>query len=166
MEVDGNDVAGKQRVASVTQIDAPLIVQLRLVGARHAPITRLRQVQIKFGQELNRDFERFGFMPDFGGEYAQDTLDLLALRDLQFAHAVVQFYHHHRLYKDRGTAGRLVVDDAAHMAATLRLDRNNIAIVADRDNRLLQRVAEFTDQGAQAILQALVGPTNIKADLA
>ena len=109
-------------------------------------------MQVKLGQQLHVACQRLCFFADFKGERAQNTLDFLALFNLQLAEFVVEFHNHHWLDEDRRAAGRLVVNNAAHLSAALGLDRNDVAVAADSDNGLLQRAAKFVYQGAQAIL--------------
>src|ERR1700676_3238745 len=57
------------------------------------------------------------------------------------------------------------MDDATHLAAILSLNGHNIAIIANSDDMFLQRAAKVIHQRAQPLVQALVGPANIEAQL-
>src|SRR5947209_13021864 len=102
-------------------------------------------------------------MANLTREYTQNTFDLLAFLNLQLAQLVVQFHDHHWLDEDGCATGRLIVYNAPHLSPILSLDGNNIAVAAYRNNGFLQRVPKFTDQCTQAVLQALIGPTDIEA---
>src|SRR3954465_11248069 len=103
-------------------------------------------MKVKLGQQFNGNLERFRLLSDLTRKDAQNTLNLLSLLDLQFAHTVIEFDNHHRLNKHRCAAGRLIVNNTAHVAATIRFYRNNVTIIANRDDRLLQSVTELVDQ--------------------
>ena len=65
--------------------------------------------------------------------------DLALFFDLQRAHAVVRFERRERLDEERLPARARVVNDARQAAGELRLDRNDEAPVANRDDAVLNR---------------------------
>src|SRR5690242_16170180 len=136
-------------MARVPQIDTALVVQARLLATVQAGIASLSQLQIELGQQLDGQLEIISLFPDLAGEHAQDTVDLLALGQLEFAQTVVQLNNNHWLYKDSGATGGLVMYDAAYLAAKISLDWDDVAIIAHRHQRFLQGRTEFVDQCAQ-----------------
>ena len=76
----------------------------------------------------------------FGGQGAQNALDLLLLPGLQLLALVVGLDHAHGLHKQRGPGGGHVVDKAGQAALALRLDGHHEAAVTLGDQRLLQHL--------------------------
>ena len=72
-------------------------------------------------------------------ERAQDAPRLLALGEDLLAQDVVHLDDRLRLDEHRLPAGRAVVDDAGHGAAAAGLHRDDVAVLAQRDDRLLDR---------------------------
>ena len=54
------------------------------------------------------------------------------------------------------------MDHAGKAGAVLLFNGDAVAIIANGDDGVLQHIAEFTHERAQAILQALVGTANIE----
>ena len=75
---------------------------------------------------------------DAGGEVAQDALDLALLLELELAPAVAHLDDLQGLQEDGGAGGGDVVDDAGELGAHLRLDGDDVAAVAEGDDRLLE----------------------------
>ena len=80
-------------------------------------------------------------------------------RELRLAPGVAQLDHDERLDEQRLAAARLVVDDALDPALGLGADGHDVAAVAQRDDRLLERAAELraVDERLEAGPQPLVG---------
>ena len=78
--------------------------------------------------------------------------------DLGLAPGVAQLHDDERLHEQRLAAARRVVDDALDLAPRLGPDRDDVAAVAQRDDRLLERAAELrADERVEAPAQAVVG---------
>ena len=81
-----------------------------------------------------------------------------ALGDLGLAPGVAELDRHERLDEQRRAAAARVVDDPLDARPGLRLDRDHVAAVAERDDRVLERAAELrADEGVQPPPQPVVG---------
>ena len=90
-------------------------------------------------------------------EFVEDAGDLLPLSDLRLTPRVAELDGDERLDEQRLAAARGVVDDALDPRSRLRLDRDDVPPVAERDDRLLQRVAELRPhERVEAAAQAVV----------
>ena len=96
---------------------------------------------------------------DVATQLAQDSLDLVALLDLELSPAVVDLDRDHRLDEDGRSARRLVVDDTVELPPRLGLDRDDVAALADRHEVVLQYrpVRGRRDDVVQPVEQPLVG---------
>ena len=100
-------------------------------------------------------------------QLVEDPRDLLGLGDLRLAPGVAELDHDERLDEQRLAAARRVVDDALDPRAGLGLDRHDVAAVAERDDRLLERAAELrADERVQASPQPVVGDADRRAQAA
>jgi hypothetical protein len=91
-------------------------------------------------------------------QLVEDAGHLLALGDLRLSPGVPELDGHERLDEQGLTAPRGVVDDALDPGPCLGLDRDHVAAVAQRDDRLLERTAEFgTDQRVEPAAEPVVG---------
>ena len=91
-------------------------------------------------------------------QLVEDARDLLGLGDLRLAPGVAQLDRDERLDEQRLAAARRVVDDALDPAPRLGLDGHDVAPVAERDDRLLERAAELrADERVEPPPQAVVG---------
>ena len=72
-------------------------------------------------------------------EGGQDAGDLLLLLRAQLHNAGVGLDYGGRLHKDGRACGGYIVDNAADLTAVFGADRHDIAAVAQRDNRVLQK---------------------------
>ncbi len=108
--------------------------------------------------------DRFGLRADLAAERAQDALDLALLFELRLAPLVAQLDDGQRLHPHRRAAARHVVHDALDLAAHVRLHRDHVAAVAQRDDRFLRHA--LRERRAEDLLQPLVQPVVQRADLA
>ena len=83
--------------------------------------------------------ERVGVAADERRQLVEDALLLGLDRQLRLAPGVAQLDHDQRLDEQRLAAARLVVDDALDLALGIGADRHDVAAVAQRDERLLER---------------------------
>src|SRR5207249_1422890 len=102
---------------------------------------------------------------DAPSQVAQDALDLLALFDLELPQLVPELHHRRRLHEDGRAARRLVVDEAAELAAVFRLHGDAVAVVPDRDDRVLDHVAVggVAEIAVQPLHHAAVGELHLLA---
>ena len=82
VKVDGYNFAGQQRMAGFSQVNTSFGVQAWLSRASHTPIASFRQVQVKFGQQLDGNFEGICFVSNLKRKHTQDAFNLLAFLDL------------------------------------------------------------------------------------
>ena len=57
---------------------------------------------------------------------------------LKLPHVIIQLYHSHRLNKQSGTGGRLIVDHARNLSFVFSFDRNTVPAVSHGDHRILK----------------------------
>ena len=100
-------------------------------------------------------------------ESYQDALDLLRFLGAVLQNAGVGLHNGLRLHKDRGAGGRHIVDDAAHLAAVLALDRHNITAVAHGDHALLQVLGgvHVAHHAFQPVTDAVLGGADLLAQV-
>ena len=101
-----------------------------------------RAGQVDLRQAFDAARQRVGLLADLLAQRAQDALDLALLFEDQRAPAIAHLDHGQRLDEQRGAAGRLIVDDARHLAARLGADRDDVAAGALGDHRVLDDVAK------------------------
>ena len=97
----------------------------------------------------------------------KDPLDLLCFLCAVLQNAGVGFHNGLRLDKYGRAGGRHIVDDAAHFAAVLALDRNNVPAVAHGDDALLQILGgvHIPDHAFQAVADAVFGGADLFAQI-
>ncbi len=119
---------------------------------------RLGGPQVEPGERLERLRQRLGVGRHEGRELVEDPGDLLGFGDLGLAPGVAEFDRHERLDEQGLATPRRVVDDPLDPGARLGLDGHDIAPVAQGDDRLLERTAEFcADEGVEPATEPLVG---------
>ena len=100
-------------------------------------------------------------------QLVEDAGDLLGLGDLRLAPGVAQLDRDERLDEQRLAAARRVVDDALDPRPRLGLDRDHVAAVAQRDDRLLERAPELrADERVEPAAQPVVGDPDGRAQAA
>ncbi len=127
---------------------------------------RRRQCQVEARQALDVGRHIFGSLADDTTEAPQDALDLALLLDLQLTPAVREVDHGERLDEQRCAAGRDIVHDAAHLAAKVGFDRNDVATIAQGNQRLLRRQtpARRAEELLELRLQTVVGHLDVAPD--
>jgi hypothetical protein len=98
------------------------------------------------------------------GQLAQDAMHFARFRQLQFAQPVHQLERDRWLDEQRVARRRLVVHQAAHLAATIPADGYHITTFADRDRRVRDLVPRR--QTRHVLLEFLDDPAACTADLA
>ena len=101
------------------------------------------------GDRVGRDERR---------QLVEDPVDLLLGRDLGLAPGVAELDGDERLDEQRRAAARRVVDDALDLRPGLGLDRDDVAAVAEGDDRVLERAAELrADERVEPAAEPVVG---------
>src|SRR6266566_3473891 len=59
VEVDRDNIAGQQWMASVAQVHKTRVVQVWFGAAHQAPVARLGKMQVKLGEQFNIEIQRF-----------------------------------------------------------------------------------------------------------
>jgi hypothetical protein len=90
-------------------------------------------------------------MPELEGVFAdqlrqlgKDPPLLIPFRKFKFTYLIVELDHGQRLYKERGTRCRLIVNHGLDLTLELSAQRYHIPAVALCDDRFLQFVAGFS----------------------
>ena len=160
-DVDRDDPT---RQAGMARREQGHLRRARGLGARGAHLAGelgLGRPQVEPGKGAERLAQRPRVGPDERRQLVQDALDLLLLGDLGLAPCVAELHDHERLDEQGLPAARGVVDDA--LDATLRVcaDGHDVAPVAKRDERLLERAAELRrHERIQPAPQAVEGDPN------
>ena len=139
LQCDRHDGLGiEQRMPRLFQQHRAVIGHLRNDALLHRAERRLCKAEIQLRGDLIAGKQRRSRGAAGSGELCDDALGLLLLLAFQQADIVVRVHNRHRL-DEIGLTGRGgVVDQAGDFSAVFRLDGNDIASVADRDDRLLQ----------------------------
>ena len=157
-DVDGHDPPGQPGVAGRQEHDLGPVRGLRADGVHLAGEGRLGGPQVEPGQRIEGLAQGRGVRRDEGRQLVEDARDLLGLGDLRLAPGVAELDGDERLDEQRLAAARGVVDDALDPGPGLGLDRDDVAAVAQRDDRLLEGAAELrADERVQPPAQPVVG---------
>ena len=127
-----------QRVAGADQIKGRICAHSGLEGLQLQRKPRLCQQDVDLQHGLVAVLKlRFnsGYLC---GKGHQNALDLLRFLCAVLQDAGIGFHHSLRLHKHRSARRGYIVDDTAHLAAVLALDRHNIPAVAHGNHALLQ----------------------------
>ncbi len=120
--------------------------------------TRLGGPQVEAGQRIDRLTHGRGVRRDERRQLVEDPGHLLLLGGLRLAPRVPELDGDERLDEQRLAAARGVVDDALHPGPGFGLDGHDIAPVAQRDDRFLQRAAELgADQRIETAPEPVIG---------
>ena len=131
------------------------------LGARRVHLARelgLGGPEVELGEGAERLAQRPGVRADQRRQLVEDALDLRLLGGLRLAPRVAELDDDQRLDEQRLAAARRVVDDALDPALRLGPDRHHVAAVAERDDRLLEGVAELRgDERVEAAAEPIEG---------
>ena len=75
-------------------------------------------------------------------ETGEDDLNLLLFFRIKLLQLIVQLDNGHRLDKESGTGGGLIVDQTAYLSAVFCFDRDTVTVAAHGDDRILQTGAQ------------------------
>ena len=142
-----------QGVAGLFQIEPHAVRHLWHVGLLFQRQTGLGQQHVDVQHGLVAEIEHRLDGGHLVGEGGQNALDLAFLLAAQLHDLGVGLHHRRGLHEHGGTAGGHVVDDAAHFAPVLSLDRHHEAAVTQRDHRVLQKLigGAVFDDGIQLV---------------
>ena len=129
---------------------------------------RLGGPQVEPGERVEGLAERAGVRGDERRQLVEDPRDLLRpRRPAPRARRCPSSTADQRLDEERLAAARRVVDDALDPRPGLGLDRHDVAAVAERDDRLLERAAQLrADERVQPPAQPVVGDADGRAQAA
>ena len=115
--------------------------------------------------DIGEDAVRMGC--DLVGKRLQNAGDLLLLASAELLEVVAQLHHEHRLDEQRGPRSALVVYQARHIGAALRLHGDAVAVAPHGDDAVLQILGKAggADHLAETVAHALVGAADLPADL-
>ena len=138
--------------------------RLGAAGAHLGGERRLGHPQVEAGERVERLAQGRGVGGDERRQLVEDPGDLLGLRDLRLAPGVAELDRDERLDEQRLAAARRVVDDALDPRPRLGLDRDDVAAVAERDDRLLEGAPELgADERVQPSPEPVVGDPDGRA---
>ena len=157
-DVDRHDATGQARMAGRQQDDLGPVGRLGAGRVHLGRERRLGRPQVEPGERVERRAQRLGVGRHERRQLVEDPRDLLRLGHLRLAPGVAELDRDQRLDEQGLAAARRVVDDALDPAARLGLDRDDVAPVAQRDDRLLERAPELgADERVEPSAQPVVG---------
>ena len=157
-DVDRDHATAEAGMAGAQQDDLGAVGGLRPDPVHLGGELRLGRPEVEPGERVERVAERFRVGGDQRRELVEDPLDLLLLGRLRLPPRIAELDGDHRLHEQRLAAARGVVDDPLDAAAGLRLDRDHVAAVAERDDRLLERAAQLrADERVEPPPETVVG---------
>jgi hypothetical protein len=160
-DVDRDDAAREARVARRQQHDLGPIGGVGPCAIHVAGEGGLGGPQVEPRQRIQRLAQGRCVRRDQGGQFVEDPGDLLGFGDLGLPPGIAQLHGDEWLDEQRLAAARGVVDDALDPRPGLGLDRHHVPTVAQRDDGLLERVAQFgPDERVQPATQSVVGDPN------
>ena len=127
----------EQRVTRPAQPDAAFR-ELRRAGVELEAELRAREYDIEPHERRKIGVDVLAVRGALGAELRENALDLRFFLRFQLADLVIRLDRRHRLDKERCTGGRYIVHEARNAALALGLDRNNVAVRARCDDRVLQ----------------------------
>ena len=143
-----------------------VVTRLWADGAQLVAQPRPCDPEVERRQDGERLVERVGLSLDERRQLVEDALLLCLDRQLRLAPGVAQLDHDEWLDEDRLATPRLVVDDALDAPALVGADRDDVAAVAQGDQRLLQDAGELgtVDERLESRPQPLVGDADRAAE--
>ena len=138
-----------------------------LAGAERLAQSTLGEGEVDLGEDVDGGGDVGGAFAHGFGEIAQDALHLSPLLQAELAPLVAHLDDLKRLQEDGGAGGGDVVDDSRYLGAHLRLDGDDVAAIAQGDDRLLEgaAVGARADELLQAMGEAVVGLADVAAEL-
>ena len=157
-DVDRDGPTGQARMAGRQQDDLGALRGPGPIGVHLGREGRLGAPQVERGEGVEGVAQRLAVDRDQRRQLVEDARDLLLLGGDRLAPGVAELDGHHRLDEQGLAAARGVVDDALDPRAGLGLDRHDVAAVAERHDRLLERAPELRPhQRVESPSQPVVG---------
>ena len=169
LDVDGHDIFVRdQRMARGEQPRLAAVRQLRLRRLHALREPRFRKGKIDLRQYVGIRRQRRAFLLHLERQALEDARDFALLGQRQLLHVVAGLDDGHRLDEERRARRGLVVHDAGEKAAVLGLDRQHVALVADRHDGILEMLLMLrrVEDRADAVLDARLGRRPLAADAA
>ena len=156
-----------QRMAGADQFKGRIRPHSGLKGLQLQRKPCLRQQDVDFQHSLVAVLELRLNGSHLCGKGHQNALDLLRLLCAVLQDAGIGFHHCLRLHKHRSARRGYIVDDTAHLAAVLALDRHNIPAVAHGNHALLQVFGgiHIAHHAFQPVADAVLGGAYLFAQL-
>ena len=127
-----------QRMTALADINVIFVIKNRPGGILLHGEIRAGKNEIQLSHILGVVFQFHEMVAGFGGKSRQNLFNLFLFLQGKFAQLVVERDNGGRLYKECGTAGRLIVDESGDLGLVLGLDRNAVAVAAQGDHVVLQ----------------------------
>ena len=153
----------EQRMARPAQPDAAL-GELRRAGIQLEAEFCPREDAVEPHERGEVGVDILAVRGTLGGKLRENALDLRFFLRFQLADLVVCLDRRHRLDEERGAGGRNIVHEPRNAALAFGLDRNNVAIRARRDDRVLQKLRH--GRRGDDLLQAVAHASRRRAHFA
>ena len=157
----------QQWMAGLFDVDDAVGIEYRLGALIIFGIFRLGKNEIQCGENLLVLLQISGAAGGLGAQSLENLLDLRLLLHIKFLDLVIQLYYRHRLDKQCGTGGRLVVNHSLEGILVFRLHRHTVTAVSHGDEGVLQDslIALRINDGRQLIMNGDIGLLDLLADI-
>ena len=149
-------------MSAFVDLNISSVVEKRHSGVLFQRELGLREDEIKFRHIRRVVLESHEIVRRLCGERSQNFLNLLLLLQRQFPDLIVEIDDGSGLYKEGGTAGALIVDNALHLVLILRFNGNTVAVSAHSDNAVLK---VWSQRHIYHFIELLMDPSARFADL-
>ena len=139
LDVNRHDLfSWDERMACGKQMRLASCGQLWLRGFHTEREARFCKREIDLREDVGIRCERVLLLLHLMRQALEDARDLTLLGDRELLDVVAGLDDRHRFDEERGARRALIVDDAGEKAAVFGLDRQDVALVADGDERVLE----------------------------
>ena len=138
-QIDGNNLLRiNEGMASLVNPDDVVLVKIGTDSVFIQSKTRLGKNKVQLRHVRAVVAKRSQMIRKKNGQGGQNLLLFLVLPDLQLADGISHLDNGSRLDKECRSGGGLIVYDAAHLGLVFTLDRQAVAVIADRNDIVLQ----------------------------
>ena len=165
---DGNDLlAVDERMARPHELQTGVRADLRLHAVHLVRQARACKDAVELHEHLIAVADALAERGRLGRQCGQNAFDLLLLADQQLTQGVVRIDGGHRLDEERAARRGHIVDQTGNFTLVFALDRHNIAVAAQRDDRVTQILgkARRGDDLLQRILDLCALDAHMAADI-
>ena len=165
---DGNDLlAVDERMAGPDQLQTGVRANFRLHAVHLVRQARAGEDAVELHEHLVAVADALAERGRLGRQCGQNAFDLLFLADQQLTQGVVRIDGGHRLDEERAARRGHIVDQTGNFTLVFALDRHNIAVAAQRDDRVTQILgkARRGDDLLQRILDLCALDAHMAADI-